>query len=242
MQSISYESIFKKEKNYWWYAARREIISCLRKIYETTPSPVALNIGCGTGELSLDLENQVHIINLDFNRDALLFCRQKNLRKLLQADGSRLPVQNNRMDEVYALDFLEHLENDREGLREIYRCLKPVSGRAIITVPAFSFLWSKMDHLAHHRRRYRLKEFKKLLLEAGFKIHLLSYYNFFLFPLGFVFKILEKKSKRTDEEAFIPSVPGGINILLKKIFSSERFFLPKVKFPFGVSIIAVIEK
>lgn len=242
MEIHAYQTTFEKENTYWWHAARREIALYLRRYYGVEDDPLVLNIGCGTGGLSWDLASLAKVVSLDLSHEALRFCQQKNLNKLVQGNGEHLPFQNNSCDEIYALDFLEHLPNDLMGAKEIYRCLKPKTGFAVITVPAYRFLWSPMDELAHHHRRYRRKDLSKLLSEAGFSITQLSYANFFLFPLALFFKKSERKSKRKEEEQFLPTLPSTINTLFKKIFAAEKYLLPRVRFPFGVSLIAILRK
>lgn len=238
----AYETTHNNEDTYWWYTARREIVLHLRRRYAGAANPLALNIGCGTGGLSYDLENSGRVISLDLEREALRFCRGKNLTRLVQGNGSSLPIQSNSCDEIYALDFLEHLEDDAAGAKEILRCLKPKTGFAVVTVPAFSFLWSRMDDIAHHQRRYRRKDFRRLMVQTGFSIEFLTYINCFLFPLALVFKLAERKSKRNDDEAFLPSLPAWLNVLFKKIFTAEKYFLPWVSFPVGVSLLVVLRK
>ena len=81
MQNHVYADYPQLEEKHWWYAARREIVSYLIKHYSKTDSPLALNIGCGTGGLALALKSQVHVMNLDLNQQALQFCQNKNLNE-----------------------------------------------------------------------------------------------------------------------------------------------------------------
>lgn len=242
MQHSAYQTTFEKEDNYWWHAARREIVGSLRKNFTQTETPTILNLGCGTGGLSKDLSEIGKVWSLDFSQEALKCCQQRELFPLIQGNGGQIPFQENQFDEIYALDLLEHLEDDLAGAKDIYRCLKPQTGFAILTVPAYQFMWSHMDTIAHHYRRYTYTNFKELLSKAGFKIEQLSYFNSFLFPLALVFKLLEKRPNKDDEEAFLPSLPPLINTTFKSIYASERHFLNHLKFPFGVSLIATVRK
>ncbi len=242
MQTTAYQTTFEKEDNYWWHAARRQIISHLREKQAQTNFPSILNLGCGTGGLSEDLSDSGKVHSLDYSNDALKCCRQRKLTDLVQGNGGQLPFQANSFDEIYALDMLEHLEDDLAGTKDIYNALKPKTGFSILTVPAYQFMWSHMDTIAHHYRRYTYTNFKKLLLDAGFKIEKLSYFNSFLFPLALIFKLLEKKPKKNDDESFLPTLHPLINTTFKEIYAFEKHFLNTIKFPFGVSLIAVVKK
>lgn len=83
----------------------------------------------------------------------------------------RLPYDDSRFDVVISNGVLEHVPNDGESLKEIYRILRP-SGFFLI-----SFL---PNHLSYtevaarkigfgHRRLYSLRELKRMLLHSGFE-------------------------------------------------------------------------
>lgn len=143
-------------------------------------------------------------------------------------------------DLVTLFDVLEHFEDDGAALA-IYERLNS-GGYVVLTVPAFRFLWSEHDDLAHHQRRYTKRELQDTLEKAGFRIVRLSYFNFFLFPVVAVARLAKKflgiNTGATD--FFMPSAP--INSLLASLFSAERYFLRYINFPFGVSIIAIAQK
>jgi SAM-dependent methyltransferase len=52
-----------------------------------------------------------------------------------------------------ALDVLEHIEDDKKAIEQIYRVLSP-KGIFIFTVPAFQFLFSSHDRFLEYKRRY----------------------------------------------------------------------------------------
>jgi len=52
----------------------------------------------------------------------------------IHADLCNLPMSNNSFDFIYASHVLEHIPDDRQAMREIYRVLKP-GGVAILPVP-----------------------------------------------------------------------------------------------------------
>jgi len=68
-----------------------------------------------------------------------------------------------------------------------------------------------------------------------------TYFNTFLFPIIAGVRLINNcLGIKEGSDIAMPS--KGVNHILKTIFASERFFLPKTSFPFGVSLLAVVEK
>jgi len=119
--------------------------------------------------------------------------------------------------------------------------LLTATGTAIITVPAYMFLWSHFDEINEHKRRYTLTELKNKLEQAGFRIEKISYYNTFLFPIAYVVRKLNNFLGRNGVSDI--EMPSDImNNLLRRVFSSEKSLLRYCNFPFGVSVLAVVKK
>ena len=108
-------------------------------------------------------------------------------------------------------------------------------------VPAFMFLWGVTDTSSHHFRRYRLPELTHRMKEAGLTIQYAGYFNTFLFaPIAAVrlavrFLHLPMKSEHQ-------AVGGIANTMCYYIFAFESRFIPLVRFPFGVSALALATK
>jgi hypothetical protein len=62
---------------------------------------------------------------------------------------------------------LEHLENDRQALKEMSRILKQPCGCLIITVPHRKCYFANDDYFVKHYRRYELSEIKSRLRASG---------------------------------------------------------------------------
>lgn len=142
-----------------------------------------------------------------------------------------------------ALDILEHIQADQTAAENIYRALAP-GGKCVITVPANQWMWSAHDENCMHVRRYNRETLQSLLLNAGFELEYISYYNFFLFlPIAAV-RILAKLL-HLDRDSSMETVThdGWMNRLLYRIFRAERTWIQaRRRFPFGVSLIALVSK
>ena len=77
-------------------------------------------------------------------------------------------------DIITALDVIEHIDDDAGSLQILHRALGD-DGTAIITVPAYQFLWSQHDVDNQHKRRYSKSELKRKLEEAGFKVEKMTF-------------------------------------------------------------------
>jgi len=241
MQKASFQTTYDNEKSYWWYQARADI---LENIFARIPGAAAkeiLNLGCGTGFISKRFEKFGQVLSLDCSKDALQFCAANRLNALAQASAVSLPLKTASFDACLALDVLEHIREDRLALAEMSRVLKP-GGLFLATVPAFQWMWSKMDELGHFRR-YTKSQFQALLHNAGLKPLIFSYYSFFLFPLAVSHRFYERlfKAKMAAGD-FIPPLPASINKMFYYIFRWERLWLGHLSFPFGLSILVLAEK
>jgi len=137
---------------------------------------------------------------------------------------------------------IEHLDDDLAALTETKRVLKD-EGIALITVPAYRFLWGKMDDIGGHRRRYIKRKLEKRLEATGLTPLKLSYFNTLLFPLALIDRISEGlRKKGEEEESFLPELPPFLNKVFYHIFSFERHLLPHLNLPFGLSILALAQK
>jgi hypothetical protein len=122
--------------------------------------------------------------------------------------------------------------------------LKP-DGLLLATVPAYRFLWGPQDEISHHKRRYRAKELKARLEQAGFSLLKLSYFNTLLFPFIAAIRLGRKVVPGQPAELksdFTLTNAGFLNQLLASIFALERHLITRFDLPFGVSIVALARK
>lgn len=106
-----------------------------------------------------------------------------------QADGlgkrgytviSDLSRAEGTYDVIYALNVLEHIEDDVAAVRSLGQALSE-RGTLVVYVPAFMLLFSNMDRLVHHFRRYRSGDFEALASASGLRLRRVRYCD----PVGF---------------------------------------------------------
>jgi SAM-dependent methyltransferase len=79
-------------------------------------------------------------------------------------------------DTVFALNVIEHIENDRQAIANASKLLKQ-NGRLIILVPAYQSLFCLFDIEFGHYRRYTRTSLLKLLHRPEFTIDNSFYFN-----------------------------------------------------------------
>ena len=249
MQQHTYAIMRRVEESHWWFVGRRRIISsflkriCRELKDDSNRQSSALNIldvGCGTGANLEMLSEFGAAEGVDVSAEALSFCQARGLRNVKQGEAEALPFEDNSFDLVTGLDVVEHLDDDRAGLKEMRRVLRP-GGRALLFVPAFMFLWGVQDDVSNHRRRYNLKELKRVVRAAGFAVERATYVNISFFaPILFGRLFMRVTRLRPESENNITI--GFLNGLMGKLLGAESRPLRYLNFPFGVSIICVARR
>ena len=236
-----YDIEAKVESFHWWFVVRRKFLKSILSSIKVPISSLTLDIGCGTGSNLRVLSSVgLNAIGLDRSTYALSLVKTKGESPLLAADLCKLPIRRNSIGLIIAMDILEHLHDDSNGIVESYRSLNK-GGVMIITVPAFNFLGGIQDIVTGHKRRYSRRQITSKLKMAGFDVLKSSYFNFFLFfPILIMRHIIQlfRLKIRSENEVNFPL----LNFLLKSLFSLEIRLLKYVSFPFGVSIYCVAIK
>jgi SAM-dependent methyltransferase len=88
-------------------------------------------------------------------------------------------------DAAVLVNVLEHIEDDRATLSDLYSRLRP-DGTLVLFVPAFQLLYSDFDRRIGHHRRYRKRQLVDKMRGAGFDIEEARYFNIVGFPLWLV--------------------------------------------------------
>jgi ubiquinone/menaquinone biosynthesis C-methylase UbiE len=243
VQPEIYKQMARLEKEHFWFRARREILSaCLHKYIpgELEKNQVILDAGCGTGGNLQFLSSFGSTFGVDSSRLACGFTSVDWQGCLVQGNLERLPLQSASFSIVSLLDVLEHVDDQHAVLGELFRIMKP-NGVLMLTVPAFMHLWSRHDTVHQHRRRYLKSQLDHELVNAGFKVSYLSYYNIHLYPLVALVR-LAKKTLKMSESSDMQMPSAWVNCLLYNVFRLERYWIGRLRMPFGVSLVAVATK
>ena len=112
------------------YVAHRvhaeSVLKILQNIFSTRPPKTSvLDLGCGTGMLSLMLvDNEFNVAGLDISFPALCILRQQNSKvNVIQAEAGFLPIPDESFDAVVCLGAWRHFMDTDKILEEICRVL-----------------------------------------------------------------------------------------------------------------------
>jgi SAM-dependent methyltransferase len=242
MDAALYPRLAAVEDIHWWFAGRRAICERMLDRIKLPPDAMILEPGCGTGGNFPMLARHGRLYAMDQDEAAIAFAASRRLAKLARGSlPQEVPFVPGRFDLVVMTDVLEHLDDERGSLWAVRESLKP-GGWLLMTVPALGWLWSEHDVTHHHRRRYCASELRRLLVDTGFIINYLSYYNFLLFP-AIAFVRCWQRWRAGDSPGngrhniVMPS--RLMNALLFHLFSCERIILGRFRSPIGVSLLAL---
>ena len=246
MDSRLYNEFSEIYEDHWWFKGRLKI---LESIFDGYLRPLAagkqisiLDVGCGTGSYFPILSRYGKVFGAESDDSAIRELMERKVpAEIYKAELPNMDLKR-KFDAATAFEILEHVEEDEAAMKNIFDHLEN-GGLLIGTVPAYQWLWSKHDELAHHKRRYTRKMLKQHLEEAGFEVVKISYYNTFLFPVAAAVRILKKTIlKNILPVSDFSATAGPFDKVFEVIFASEQFWLKRFNFPFGFSLIFVASK
>lgn len=247
MEATVYEQFAKLEENHFWFQGRRNIFFDLldRAVGDRRDLDI-LEIGCGAGGMLGPLSRYGEVTGMDIAHDYMQYCQSRGYRRVVTGSGYELPFADASFDLVALFDVIEHIPDDRRVLAEARRVLRP-GGHVFLSVPAYGFLYSQNDRVAHHLRRYTAKGLRAVIDSAGLRAQKLSYFNTFLFPLILpaimVLKAKERFVGLPDGQTNLShQFAGPVNSAFGAIMRSEKFLLRHIEFPFGHSLLAMASK
>ena len=131
-------------------------------------------IGAGLGNLTRHLTPQEKYLATDINPHYLAYLKNMSLGKPymsvqyldLTEREAFLSLQG-EFTTIICLNVLEHVEDDLAGLKNLYAALEP-GGKAIVLTPQGQWLYSSLDKVLEHFKRYSRKELVERMQTAGF--------------------------------------------------------------------------
>ncbi len=238
-----FKNLVDIEENNFWFCVRNKLILWALK----THFPHASNffeIGCGTGFVLRDIErhcSHLALFGSEIFTEGLEYAKMRTNASLIQMDAKHIPFVN-EFDVIGMFDVLEHIDDDEFVLSQMYNATSK-NGGIIITVPQHRFLWSKVDELSSHKRRYVIGELQTKLQKAGFKVITSTSFVTFLLP----FIVLSRMRLRFLNSKFNLysefKINTVLNIVFKAILNFEMILVKiGIRFPFGSSLLVIAKK
>lgn len=201
-----------------------------------------LEIGCGIGNISSYAVKDGKSITLsDYDATYLSFLKAKfhgylNVKDIIELDLAKSEFKkefahiSGSFDTIFLLNVLEHIENDIAAVNNLQYLLK-AGGKLIILVPSYSFLYSDMDRLLGHYRRYTIPSLTQVIHKNNLLVINAFHFNL-LGMAGWYWNKLFRQGEISQEKMslFNKLVPFG------KLL--DKLFLNKV----GLSTIIVASK
>lgn len=232
-----------QERSFWFRGRRRIIQSLVAKYCSGAAS--FLEVGCGSGFVLAGLRTVLPGANLvasELYLHGLPYAAQRVAApaEFIQADCLALPYDE-EFDGVGAFDVVEHIERDAEALVEMRRVLKP-GGVLLLTVPQHPWLWSRIDDMAYHQRRYRRGELTARLRSTGYSVLCDTSFMFFLLPALLARRFVAGRGNDYDRTAeFV--LPRAADWLFERTLDTERLAIGLgVRFPVGGSRVVVARR
>ena len=188
-----------------------------------------LDFGAGEGVFAALMEKKLNVpvYSLEPAENMQKYYTSAPLQRLSELGRTKI-------DYIYSLNVLEHIENDKEIVDSFYDALAP-QGSVFLYLPAFPCLYSSVDKQVGHCRRYVKKDVKRLFDSRKWVIQEVKYADFLGWFLAFLFKCVEKKDGK---------IPADKLKIYDKYFFPISAFLDKVTFGklLGKNIIIRIRK
>lgn len=197
------------------------------RLDQTKEDKKILEFGAGSGEFINRFKKYPHLSTYAVEIDSEYF------HELSRAHAAYMTLDDlsEQMDFLFTVDVLEHIENDEHVIKSMFEKLKK-NGLLLIYVPARPELYSPFDKSIGHYRRYRLRELKEKVMNAGFTVRAATYDDF----LGYFAALYNKFTTDGTLDARAVKVYDRIFVPITRVI--ESFIRP----PVGKNIILVAEK
>jgi SAM-dependent methyltransferase len=229
--AAAYPDLYRR---HWWWRVREDIL--LRKIGELFKDGRAariLDVGCGAALFFDALDRFGSVEGLESDRTVVERSGKWKSRVTIgELDDSYTPSAP--YDLILMLDVIEHIRDPSPLLRRASQILAP-TGRLLVTVPAFSWLWTSHDDMNHHVTRYTARQLQAAIDGAGLVTLEIGY----LFQSLVVPKLLVRaKESLVSRTPRIPRIlPPVLNRAARAWFRAEHRVAGRL--PFGGSLLAV---
>lgn len=218
------------------YTRLKFLIPYLNKLKERKSRISVLEIGCGSGNfleyMNCYLPNIEILKGVDLNNELIDIAKKKgmkNVTSFISGDALTVLEREEEYDVIFLLDVLEHIENDKDYLCEVKKRFLKRKGFLIFSVPAHRYLWSFVDELTGHYRRYSKKDIENLTDRLGLR-------NRVIYSMGIMTGILSpfflshlKKVKSGFKNEVKLTMESAINHIphwYKKGYCVFKYFLP----------------
>ena len=237
-----------EERSFWCRSRIRIIRSIISRYADRGRTLDMLDIGCGIGGMVGGLQSlgRLNLTGSEIYLSGLKYARSRLPEaSFIQLDATKIPFTD-AFDIVGAFDVLEHIDEDETVMASVRDALRP-GGLFLITVPQYPWMWSHLDDIVHHKRRYTRGELRRKLRGAGFEVLRTTSFVSLLFPAMVVSRFLSRARPRqadtTKEFESEVTLPGPLNSAFDVMMRVDEALLAMgLSLPMGGSLLAVARK
>lgn len=238
MRAQEYQQLAKLDQQFWWFKAKCFAIDSILSLY-TASIQAILDIGCGTGGISLHLKKYGRVICIEQNSYAVSVAQQRGLT-ILQATANALPFTTSKFSLITFFDVLYHQKIElATALQEAHRVLDS-HGLLLITDSADPKLWSHHDEVMHARTRFTKQSLESAVTTAGFTVIRCSYFHCLLYPVVYLHRKVISTPKHSA--SIVQELPPLLEKFFLLISKLESWLLQYFDLPFGSSLILLARK
>lgn len=250
MKSCAHEQFETLERDHWWFRGRRRVyLELLREALGGAAIERVLDVGAGTGGFLFELERLGDVVHwVEPHADGARRCLARGYPRGVRAIAEDLPYAAMSFDLVALFDVLEHTDDEARVLGEVARVLRP-EGLAVISVPAYPWLWSENDETSEHRRRYTRARLRGALEQAGLEVVRCTHANALLLPAiaacllaGEGLRLVGLHAPSAQRTNLGVRLPAPLGRLCYRLFIAELPFSRRWDLPFGHSILALARR
>ena len=247
MEAYEYETMRSVEDSYWWYTGiRKRVIGKVRKAARNKGNVCVLDGGCGTGGMMDLLQTsfpKLNIVGIDNSLIALQLSKKRQIKNIKCASVNYLPFRDESFDIIISLDVLYiRGVDDKKACSEFFRVLRK-GGTLIVNLPAFEFLRGQHDEAVYTAKRYTKRNLCRLLVESGFAVNWITYWNSILFPFLMFWRPVSRLfCDESQPLSDLRPLPAFANDMLTWLVVKEEKLSTYISLPFGSSVFALAEK
>lgn len=199
-----------------------------------------LEIGTGFGSYRRQLLHLRRYASIDIDEGAVMRAAATDTAGVYaKGDVSKIDfiaaLGGAQFDTVLCANVLEHVEEEGAALDNMLAALRP-GGHLLLFVPAHPQLYSDMDRLAGHLRRYTRRSLRAALADRDGTISMLRYFN----PIGGLgwWANRLRRYKSLDDR----TINRQIEFFDRWVVPASRALDPLTRGFFGQSLMAAVRK
>ncbi|HUK06799.1 MAG TPA: methyltransferase domain-containing protein [Stellaceae bacterium] len=234
-----------EDSSFWFRHRNRCIVAAVSRY---RPAGAIIDVGGGNGYVSRGLKQAGFTpILVEPGPHGAAAASQRGIERVIQGTLGDAGFAEGSVAAAGLFDVLEHIERDDEMLLTLFNLLRP-GGWLYLTVPAYQFLFSAVDHFSGHFRRYTCRSLTDGLRGAGFDMCYATYFFAPLVPPIFLRRAVSSWLRQNPAD--IPPtddsehrVAGPQAAILDKLLSWEAHRIERgLRVPFGSSCLVVGRK